>query len=104
MSDALAALSEAGVSLWLDDLGRRRLTSGSLAGLVRERHITGVTTNPSIIAAAVSSSDEYDDQLSELARCEVDPAEAVRLLTAYDVRRAADVLRGVHASTDSIEV
>jgi transaldolase len=103
MSDALAALSEAGVSLWLDDLGRRRLTSGSLARLVRERHITGVTTNPSIIAAAVSSSDEYDDQLSELARCEVDPAEAVRLLTAYDVRRAADVLRGVHASTDGID-
>ena len=103
MTDALAELSAAGVSIWLDDLGRRRLTSGSLASLVRDRHVTGVTTNPSIVVAAVSAGDDYDDQLAELARCDVEPAEALRLLTAHDVRMAADVLHGVHTTTAGVD-
>ena len=46
MTDALAALSKAGVSIWLDDLSRERLVSGSLAGLAARDHVVGVTTNP----------------------------------------------------------
>ena len=52
-TDRLGALSAAGVSIWLDDLSRERLETGSLARDVAERHIVGVTTNPSIFAAAV---------------------------------------------------
>jgi transaldolase len=46
MTDQLAALTEAGVSIWLDDLSRERLTSGSLADLVTHDRVVGVTTNP----------------------------------------------------------
>ncbi|MER8222130.1 transaldolase family protein [Streptomyces sp. NPDC094143] len=45
---ALKRLSEAGVSIWLDDLSRRRIESGNLAELVRTKGVVGVTTNPSI--------------------------------------------------------
>ena len=51
MTDPLADLSAAGVSLWLDDLSRQRLQSGNLAELIETKHIVGVTTNPSIFAA-----------------------------------------------------
>ena len=86
----------------MDDLGRRRFTSGSLAASSGTA-VTGVTTNPSIVAAAVSAGDDYDDQLAELARCDVEPAEALRLLTAHDVRMAADVLHGVHTATAGVD-
>ncbi len=55
MTEPLTALTDAGVSIWLDDLSRDRLTSGSLADLVADQHVTGVTTNPSIFAKAISS-------------------------------------------------
>ena len=55
MTDRLAELSKAGVSIWLDDLSRDRLTSGSLASLVARDHVVGVTTNPAIFAKAISS-------------------------------------------------
>jgi len=65
MTDALAALSDAGVSIWLDDLSRVRLASGSLVRLVHERHVVGVTTNPTIFAKAITASDAYTDQLEQ---------------------------------------
>jgi len=52
--DALAELSAAGVSLWLDDLSRQRLLSGNLKALIATEHIVGVTTNPSIFQAALT--------------------------------------------------
>lgn len=51
MSTPLDDLSAAGVSVWLDDLSRTRLTSGGLAGLIADRHVVGVTTNPTISPA-----------------------------------------------------
>jgi transaldolase len=54
--DRLARLSAAGVSIWLDDLGRQRLRDGSLGRLVTERHVVGVTTNPTIFARAITGS------------------------------------------------
>jgi transaldolase len=99
MSDPLALLSKAGVSVWLDDLGRARLLDGSLAGLVAERHVTGVTTNPSIFAKAITGSDAYDEALGELALRRVGADEALRALTTADVRAACDVLRPVYDAT-----
>ena len=49
MVDPLKKLTDAGVSLWLDDLSRVRLAEGGLAGLVRDRHVSGVTTNPTFL-------------------------------------------------------
>ncbi|MFF8946787.1 transaldolase [Streptomyces sp. NPDC014864] len=96
---ALKRLSDEGVSIWLDDLSRRRITSGNLAGLVASRHVVGVTTNPSIFQAAIGSGEGYEEQLADLAVRGVTVDEAVRMMTTADVRAAADVLRPVHDAT-----
>jgi len=92
-------LTDLGVSIWLDDLSRDRIRSGGLDRLVRAHHVTGITTNPTIFAAAVARSDAYDGQLSDFARRGVSPDDAVFALTTDDVRAAADILRPVHDST-----
>jgi transaldolase len=92
----LAELSAAGVAVWLDDLSRDRLRSGNLQQLVDEHCVVGVTTNPTIFAAAISGSDLYNDQLHALAVRKVSVEEALRTITASDVRDAADLLRPVH--------
>ena len=103
MTDPLTALTDAGVSIWLDDLSRDRLTSGSLADLVANQHVTGVTTNPSIFAKAISSGHAYDPQLGDLAARGVQTGEALRALTTFDVRWACDVLRGVYDATGGVD-
>jgi transaldolase len=100
MSDPLKTLTDAGVSIWLDDLSRERLRTGELAELVRDRHVVGVTTNPTIFQHAISKSDAYDGQLRDVAARRLGVEEAVRVLTTYDVRWACDVLRPVYDATD----
>lgn len=100
---SLMALSGAGVSVWLDDLSRERLDSGSLERDIATKSIVGVTTNPSIFAKAVSGSDTYDDQISQLASQGLGVEEAVRMITTADVRRACDVLRPVWERTHGVD-
>ncbi|MGV9790478.1 transaldolase [Streptomyces sp. NPDC003435] len=96
---ALKRLADEGVSVWLDDLSRKRITSGSLAALVTDGGVVGVTTNPSIFQAAIGSGEGYEEQLTDLAVRGVTVDEAVRMMTTADVRDAADVLRGVYDAT-----
>jgi transaldolase len=103
MSEHLRRLSEAGVAIWLDDLSRERLNSGGLAALVRDKHVVGVTTNPTIFQKAIVGSSQYDDQVSDLAIRKVTVDEAVRMITTADVRAAADVLRPVYDTTDGVD-
>jgi transaldolase len=103
MTDALTVLNGAGVSIWLDDLNRERLDSGGLAELVRDQHVTGVTTNPTIFAKAITAGQAYDAQICDLAARGVGVAEALRALTAFDVRWACDVLRPVFDATDGVD-
>jgi transaldolase len=103
MTDQLAALTEAGVSIWLDDLSRERLTSGSLADLVTHDRVVGVTTNPTIFAKAITAGDAYDAQIRDLAARGVDVGEALRALTTFDVRWACDVLRPVYDTTGGVD-
>jgi transaldolase len=103
MTDPLADLSAAGVAVWLDDLSRTRLQSGSLADLVKRKHVVGVTTNPSIFQKALSDSAAYDDQIRDLALRGTDIGEAVRALTTYDVRWACDVLHPMHQLTGTVD-
>jgi transaldolase len=98
-NENLAQLSKAGVAVWLDDLSRDRIRSGNLQSLVDEYSIVGVTTNPSIFAAAISGSDSYDDQLHAMAVRKVSVEEALRTITASDVRDACDLLAPVAART-----
>lgn len=97
MSNNLRDLSDAGVSIWLDDLSRARLTSGSLADLAADAHVTGVTTNPTIFAHALADRSPYYSQLTGLAGEPID--FVVRQLTATDVRSACDVLRSTYIRT-----
>ncbi|MFJ5281991.1 transaldolase [Streptomyces parvulus] len=96
---ALKRLADQGVSVWLDDLSRRRIESGGLAGLIRTRNVVGVTTNPSIFQAAIGSGEGYEEQLADLATRGVTVDEAVRMMTTADVRAAADELREVYDAT-----
>ncbi|MET7285154.1 transaldolase [Streptomyces sp. NPDC005573] len=100
MTDALKRLSEEGVAIWLDDLSRKRITSGNLAELIDQQHVVGVTTNPTIFQKAISSGDGYEQQLADLAARKVTVEEAIRMITTADVRDAADILRPVFDATD----
>ncbi|MGW7579088.1 transaldolase [Streptomyces sp. NPDC054765] len=99
MTDALKRLSDEGVAIWLDDLSRKRITSGNLAELIDQQHVVGVTTNPSIFQKAISSGDGYEQQLTDLAARKVTVEEALRMITTADVRDAADILRPVFDAT-----
>lgn len=100
MTDALQRLSDEGVAIWLDDLSRKRITSGNLAELIDASHVVGVTTNPTIFQKAISGGDGYEQQLTDLAARKVTVEEAVRMITTADVRDAADILRSVFDATD----
>jgi transaldolase len=99
----LAALSAAGVSVWLDDLSRTRLRTGNLQELIDTRSIVGVTTNPSIFQAALSHGDAYDAQVSELAERGADVDATIRTVTTDDVREACDVLRPQWESSGGVD-
>ena len=99
----LAALSAAGVSVWLDDLSRDRIESGNLAELVATRSVVGVTTNPSIFQAALSKGHAYDAQVTELAAAGADVDTAIRTVTTDDVRAACDVLAPVFDATGGVD-
>jgi transaldolase len=101
--DGLAQLSAAGVSVWLDDISRERLTTGNLAGLIRDRHVVGVTSNPTIFAHALASGSAYDGQLADLETRGVGLEEAARAITTYDIRWACDVLRPVYDATSGVD-
>ncbi|MET7995701.1 transaldolase [Amycolatopsis sp. NPDC005232] len=99
----LRALTEAGVSIWLDELSRDLLETGEFDRLVRSRSVVGVTTNPTIFANALARSTRYAPQLERLAANGIDVAESVRALTIWDVQEAADVLRPVWEKTDGVD-
>ncbi|MDQ1624974.1 MAG: transaldolase [Actinomycetota bacterium] len=103
MTEALRQLTDAGVAIWLDDLSRARLTSKGLQDMVRDKHVVGVTTNPTIFQKAISESELYDRQVLDLATRGLDVEEAVRMITTYDVRWGCDVLRPVYDASDSVD-
>nr|BFE49720.1 transaldolase [Saccharothrix mutabilis subsp. capreolus] len=91
------------MSIWLDDLSRERLNTGNLADLVANQHVVGVTTNPTIFAAALSKGTAYDEQVRELAARGADTDAAVREITTTDVRNACDLFRDIYESTDGVD-
>src|ERR1700735_1418352 len=99
----LAALSSAGVSVWLDDLSRQRLQSGNLQELIDTKSVVGVTTNPSIFQKALAEGDAYDDQLAELAERGADVEATIRTVTTDDVRNACDVLTPQWEASDGVD-
>jgi transaldolase len=102
-TDALQALSEAGVSIWLDDLSRQRITSGNLADLITNRHVVGVTSNPTIFAHALEHAEDYDEQVRALAARGASVEETVREITVTDVQLACDVFSGTWKATGGLD-
>jgi transaldolase len=98
-NEKLTELSEAGVAVWLDDLSRDRIHSGDLQSLIDDYSVVGITTNPTIFAAAISASDSYDDQVHAMAVRKISVGEALRTITAADVRDACDLLAPVAQRT-----
>lgn len=104
MTTPTEQLAAAGVSIWLDDLSRSRITTGNLAELIRTRNVTGVTTNPSIFEAAISGGAEaYDAQLRDLAASGASVDEAIFAAITDDVRDAADIFRPVYESSRGVD-
>jgi transaldolase len=99
----LAALSAAGVSVWLDDLSRDRLQSGNLQELIDTKSVVGVTTNPSIFQKAFAEGDSYDAQIAELAERGADVDATVRTVTTDDVRNACNVLAREWEASDGVD-
>lgn len=97
------ALSDAGVSIWLDDLSRERLDSGSLESLIRDYNVVGVTTNPSIFAKALANGEAYAEQVRALAASGTDVDTAIPEITAEDVRRACDLFTDLYASSSGFD-
>ena len=102
-NNPLADLSQAGVSLWLDDLSRQRLQSGNLKDLIEKDHIVGVTTNPSIFQAALKDGASYQKQISELAARGAGVDDTVREVTTDDVRDATDLFGAVYTRTKGVD-
>ncbi len=95
-----AQLSAAGVSIWLDDLTRTRLTDGSLVKLIEEKNVVGVTTNPSIFEAAITKSDAYKSELADYSAKGIAAEQAVFEITTADV---ANGCAGVAEATGGVD-
>src|ERR687889_199237 len=103
VNERLAPLSAAGVSIWLDDLSRERVTSGNLQDLITDYSVAGVTTNPTIFAAALAKGESYDAQVRELAARGADVGDAIREITVADVQNACDVFSGTWETTGGVD-
>jgi transaldolase len=103
MATRTAELSALGVSIWLDDLSRERIASGSLQRLIDERDVVGVTTNPTIFAGALAKGQAYDEQVGKLATSGSSVADAVFEITTDDVAAGCDIFAPVYARSGGID-
>jgi transaldolase len=100
MSNRLREIEALGQSIWIDNLNRDLLDEGTMARLIEEDGISGVTSNPTIFEKGMGSSDRYDDAFREVAEGTDDPQELFERLALGDVRDAADLLRPVFERTE----
>jgi transaldolase len=96
-------LSDAGVSIWLDDLSRGRLKTGTLQKLIEEKNVVGVTTNPSIFHAAITSGTDYDATIAAQAAAGASIEETIFEITTTDVADACDLFAPVAAATKGVD-
>ncbi len=101
--DNLGSLSSAGVAIWLDDLSRDRLETGSLATLISNSHVVGVTTNPSIFSAAIAGSTRYQSDIESLAKAGASLNQIVTTLTTDDVRAACDLFSATYLASNGVD-
>jgi len=103
MSDSTASLARVGQSLWLDNITRGLLDDGTLARYLRDLHVTGLTSNPSIYNLAVKDTAFYDAALATLGGRKVAAEDAFFEIAIEDLQRAADLFRPVYDRTGGID-
>jgi len=103
MTNPLAQLAANGVSIWLDDLSRTRIVSGSLRDLITNRSVSGVTTNPTIFAGALAKGEGYQAQVAELAAAGADATKAIFEITTKDVADACDIFAAVYQDSKGFD-
>jgi transaldolase len=99
----LHELSEHGVSVWIDSLGREMLETGELARLMADDSVVGVTSNPTIFQKALAEGDWYDEQLQAVSRETEDPTEIFIALAQEDIRDACDLMAPVWERTNGVD-
>ncbi|MCX7624349.1 MAG: bifunctional transaldolase/phosoglucose isomerase [Thermomicrobium sp.] len=92
MTNPLRQLAVYGQSFWLDFLSRPLITSGELARLIEDDGLRGVTSNPTIFDKAIASTDEYDEEITELAARGLSDETIFEELAVHDVQKACDLL------------
>jgi transaldolase len=103
MFTSTAALQRVGQSLWLDQITRGLLDDGTLARYIRDFHVTGLTSNPSIFNLAVKDTSFYDRALAALGGRGLAAEEAFFEIAIEDLQRAADLFRPVYDRTGGID-
>ena len=104
MNNVVKNLTEAGVSIWLDDLSRHRIDSGNLAEYIDKYSVRGVTTNPSIFHSAIAKgSSDYANQIKQCAEQGLNADATIRLITTDDVRSACDIFAPVYHSSAGVD-
>lgn len=102
MTDPLKTLTQKGVSIWLDDLSRERIESGNLAEMIRDFSVRGVTTNPTIFAAALKGA-SYLSAIAAEAKAGNDAHLAIANITSSDVAAACDIFRDVYDASQGVD-
>jgi transaldolase len=97
--NATAKLRSTGQSLWLDDITRELLDSGTLQRYIEQLSVTGLTSNPSIFDHAITHSEKYDDEIRRLTARGYSGEALFFELALQDLTRAADMFRPIHEAT-----
>ncbi|MCP4780134.1 MAG: transaldolase [Hyphomicrobium sp.] len=100
---ATQKLHDTGQSLWIDDITRDMLDSGTLAKYISELSVTGLTSNPTIFDRAVTKSDKYDDEIRRLLKRGLKGEPLFFELALQDLSRAADLFLPVHQQTATVD-
>jgi transaldolase/glucose-6-phosphate isomerase len=101
--NSLLNLINCGQSYWLDNLTRGKIKGGELKRRVVKEGLRGITSNPSIFNKAISSSSDYDSQISKLVSLKKSVPEMYEELTVKDVQDACDILRPVFDSSNGVD-
>jgi transaldolase len=101
--NATQQLHELGQSLWIDNISRETLRDGSLAKLISDYSVTGLTSNPTIFEKAMGEGDAYDEAIAQMSRQGRSTEDLFFALAVEDLREAADLFAPAHAASGGVD-
>ncbi len=103
MNSHTRKLHDLGQRLWLDNISRELLTSGTLARYISELSVTWLTSNPTIFEHAIGSGAFYDDAIKQLTGRGMSGEDLFFALALEDLTRAADLFRPIHDASEGVD-